>query len=71
MQSNGGTITSAMARLRPMYMIELGLAAGVLGAGRPGERAETQERAILRHAGESWRSFVYALSSQWRKPEAR
>ena len=34
MQSNGGTITSAMARLRPMYMIESGPAAGVLGAAR-------------------------------------
>jgi N-methylhydantoinase A len=34
MQSNGGTMTSEMARQRPMFMVESGPAAGVLAAGR-------------------------------------
>ena len=34
MQSNGGTMTSEMARQRPMYMVESGPAAGVLAAAR-------------------------------------
>ena len=34
MQSNGGTMTSAIARQRPMYMVESGPAAGVLAAAR-------------------------------------
>jgi N-methylhydantoinase A len=34
MQSNGGTMTSAIARQRPMYMVESGPAAGVLAASR-------------------------------------
>ncbi len=34
MQSNGGTMTSEIARQRPMYMVESGPAAGVLAAAR-------------------------------------
>jgi N-methylhydantoinase A len=34
MQSNGGTMTSEMARQRPMFMVESGPAAGVLAAAR-------------------------------------
>src|SRR5262249_2836304 len=34
MRSNGGTMTSAMARNRPIYMVESGPAAGVLATAR-------------------------------------
>jgi N-methylhydantoinase A len=34
MQSNGGTMTSELARQRPMFMVESGPAAGVLAAAR-------------------------------------
>ena len=49
MQSNGGVMTSASAKERPVYMVESGPAAGVIAAGAVAAPYRYAQRALVRH----------------------
>ena len=49
MQSNGGVMTSASAKARPVYMVESGPAAGVIAAGAIAAPLRLRERDVVRH----------------------